>query len=202
MRRLKLLLPVAGIAIATGFVAYSYSSAPPAFEVSSESATVSKKGELVMANPKLEGFTKDNKPYSMTAERAVQDVSKEGVVTMFKIVAKLPMDAEGWARIAAANGTYDQLKNTLRLREAIKVVTDKGVEVSLGGAFMDITKGSLKTNNPVDIKMGQSWLKSEALEILDSGKVIVFSDKVRMYIDPGTVKSASDTSGGVQNAAN
>ncbi len=201
VRRLKILLPVAALTIAAVFAAYSYRSTPVALDVQTESSTVSKKGELVMANPKLEGFTKDNKPYSMTAERAVQDVTKEGIITMFKINAKLPMDADGWAKVAAVNGTYDQVKNTLRLREAIDVVTDKGVEIALGGAFMDITRGSLKTNQPVDIKMGQSWLKSEALEVVESGKVIVFSKNVRMYIDPGTVKAAQNTEGGDENDA-
>ena len=202
MRRLKILLPVAALTIAVAFVSFSYRATPVSVGVQTESSTVSKKGELVMANPKLEGFTKDNKPYSMTAERAVQDVTKEGIITMFKINAKLPMDADGWAKVAAVNGTYDQVKNTLRLREAIDVVTDKGVEVALGGAFMDITRGSLKTNQPVDIKMGESWLKSDALEIVESGKLIIFSKNVRMYIDPGTVKAASNTNGGEQDAAN
>ena len=47
-----------------------------------------------MANPKLDGFTKENLPYSMTATRALQDFDKNGIIDLEGIDARLPVSAD------------------------------------------------------------------------------------------------------------
>ncbi|TKA98609.1 MAG: LPS export ABC transporter periplasmic protein LptC, partial [Mesorhizobium sp.] len=84
-------------------------------------------GKLVMANPKLNGFTKQNLPYSMTALRAIQDVSKQGIIDLEGIKAKLPIAADNTAAIDATHGTYDRDGNTLSLTSDVTVSTTDGV---------------------------------------------------------------------------
>src|SRR5262245_50493814 len=64
VRFLKVVLPSLAAAMALGFLGYSYLSKPVRLSMDVASSAISN-GKLVMSNPKLEGFTKDNLPYSM-----------------------------------------------------------------------------------------------------------------------------------------
>ena len=79
---------------------YSYVSVPGSvsFDVS-ESAYSN--GKLVMANPKLDGYTKDNRPYSMTATRALQHIDKHGMVELEGIDARVPVERRQDRQIGA-----------------------------------------------------------------------------------------------------
>src|SRR5690606_9602428 len=114
VRLLKLTLPTSAALIALAFPIYSYMVAPATVAVDADSSAVSD-GKLVMANPKLEGVTQQDRPYTMTAQRAIQDVTKDGIVEFESIDARLPMGAEASVKVLADAGVYDSNQNTVRL---------------------------------------------------------------------------------------
>lgn len=81
VRVLKTALPVAAIALAAVFSWYTF-LATPASPVKVEVNTGGETGKLVMKSPHLNGYTKDNRPYSMTAAKATQDVKNSGAITL------------------------------------------------------------------------------------------------------------------------
>jgi len=183
VRVLKWALPALGAVMAAAFVAQSYISSPDTVGMKVEGAAVSD-GKLVMANPKLEGFTKDNLPYAMNAIRAVQDVTNEGVVLLEQIGARLPIDATNWATVDAAGGTFDRNKNTLALNTAVTITTQDGMVAKLKSAYLDMNGGSMKTSDPVDITVNGARITSDTMQIADNGKVLVFENRVKVNIDP------------------
>ncbi len=188
VRLLKTALPLAAVLIAAGFAAYSYIQLPGSvtFDIS-ESAYAN--GKLVMANPKLDGFTKASRPYSMTAMRALQHVDQTGIVELEGIDAKLPINETNFAMIGADRGVYDRDKNTLDIPTAITVRTTDGMEVKLHSAYVDIEQGSLKTDKPVDIRMEGAKLAAESMSVLENGKVLIFERRVKMELRPDRLKS-------------
>jgi lipopolysaccharide export system protein LptC len=194
VRLLKFTLPVVAGIIALAFPIYSYLVAPAAVTVQADGSALSD-GKLVMANPKLNGFTKQNLPYSMTAQRAIQDVAKQGLVELEGIDAKLPMSAEVNAAVEAAKGFYNRDDNTLKLSQEITVTTTDGMVAKLKSAFLDMAKGTMKTDDPVDITRNGSRITSDSMAVQDNGKVLVFEKRVRVNIDPATMKAAEDTNG-------
>jgi lipopolysaccharide export system protein LptC len=199
VRLLKFTLPVTAGLIALAFPVYSYLVAPATVTVEADSSAISD-GKLVMANPKLNGFTKQNLPYSMTASRAIQDITKQGLVELEGIDATLPVSADVSAKVEAAKGFYDRDKNTLDLTQEITVTTTDGMVAKLKSAFLDMANGSMKTDDPVDIVRNGSRITSETMAVEDNGKVLVFEKRVRVNIDPATMKAANNTSGAA-NAA-
>lgn len=187
VRLLKIVLPIAAILIAGSFAAYSYLSVPGSVSFDlSESAYAN--GKLVMANPKLDGFTKDNRPYSMSAMRALQHVDQSGIVELEGIDAKLPVSATNFAMIGADRGVYDRDKNILDITSPISVKTTDGMQVTLQSAYLDIEKGLMKTDHPVDIRMDGGQLSAEAMSVLENGKVVVFERRVKMELRPDRLK--------------
>ena len=100
VRTLKFALPLAAIAIAIAFPLYSYLAAPPAVAISADSSAFAD-GKLVMANPKMQGLTKQNLPYAMKAVRAVQDTASQNIVQLEGISATLPVNASLSASVDA-----------------------------------------------------------------------------------------------------
>jgi lipopolysaccharide export system protein LptC len=200
VRLLKLTLPTLAAVMAIGFFGYSYMLTPAKVNINVESSAVSD-GKLVMASPKLEGFTKDNLPYSMTASRALQNLDATGIIELEDIKAKLPVDAENLATIGASRGVYDRDKNTLEITSDIVVTTTDGMTAKLKSAFIDIGKGDLKTADAVDIALGGTNIAADSMTILENGKVLVFDRRIRVQINPDKVNARQQANGG-SNAAN
>jgi len=194
VRVLKLALPLIAGAIAVGFPVYSYMAAPPTVAVQADGSAFSD-GKLVMSNPKLDGLTKENLPYSLNALRAVQSVDKEGIVELEGIDAKLPISADNVATVGASHGIYDRDKNTLDLDKEITVSTTDGMVAKLKSAFLDMGKGTMTTSQPVDITRQGSRITADSMTVEQNGKVLIFENRVRLNIDPAAMKADKEKSG-------
>jgi lipopolysaccharide export system protein LptC len=194
VRVLKLAVPLVAAAIAVAFPVYSYLVAPASIEVQADGGAFVN-GKLVMANPKLNGFTKQNLPYSMTALRAIQDVSKQGIINLEGINAKLPISPDNVAAVSASQGTYNREGNTMSLASNIIITTTDGLKAKFKSVFLDMGKGTMKTSDPVDVSRGGSRIMADSMSVRDNGKVLVFENRVRVNIDPASLKAAEAESG-------
>lgn len=189
VRRLKVVLPLLAVVMVAGFVGYSFVSTPAAGPIQTE-GSVFEEGKLVMNSPKLEGFTKDGRPYSVNATRAIQDFDKQDIINLDGIDAKMPVEADNWAKVEAVSGVYDRAANTLDVPTDILVTTTDGLVAKLQSAFLDINNGSLKSTTPVDIQSHGSRVTAGSMAVLERGRRVVFETRVRVYIDPVQLKAA------------
>lgn len=200
VRRLKVALPLLAVVLAAGFVGYSFVSTPAPVSIQTEGSAFTE-GKLVMNSPKLEGFTKDGRPYSVNASRAIQDFDKQDIINLDGIDAKMPVEAQNWARVEAVSGVYDRVANTLDVPTDILVTTTDGMVAKFKSAFLDIAAGSLKSSTPVDIQSHGSRITADSMAVFDNGKRVIFETRVRVYIDPVQMKAAQAARGDV-NASN
>ncbi|RWN48923.1 MAG: LPS export ABC transporter periplasmic protein LptC [Mesorhizobium sp.] len=194
VRVLKFAVPVAAALIAVAFPVYSYLAAPVSVKIQAEGTAFSN-GKLVMANPKLNGFTKQKQPYSMTALRAIQDVSTQGIIELEGIDAKVPIAPDNVAAVKASHGTYDRDGNTMNLTSDVTITTTDGMQAKFKSVFLDMGKGTMKTGDPVDVSRGGSRITADTMSVQDNGKVLVFENKVRVNIDSTALKAAQGNSG-------
>ncbi|MER9136914.1 LPS export ABC transporter periplasmic protein LptC [Mesorhizobium sp. M0047] len=194
VRVLKFAVPLAAALIAIAFPVYSYLAAPVSVTVQAEGTAFSN-GKLVMANPKLNGFTKQKQPYSMTALRAIQDVGTQGIIELEGIDAKVPIAPDNVAAIKASHGTYDRDGNTMNLTSDVTITTSDGMQANFKSVFLDMGKGTMKTGDPVDVSRGGSRITADSMSVRDNGKVLVFESKVRVNIASAALKTAEGNSG-------
>lgn len=199
VRVLKFAVPLLAAAIAVAFPVYSYLAAPVSISVQADGTAFSD-GKLVMANPKLNGFTKQKLPYSLTATRATQDVGKQGIIDLEGINAKLPVATDNIVSVVAAHGIYNRDANTMDLTSDVNVTTSDGMVAKFKSIFLDMGKGSMKTSNPVDVSRGGSRITADSMSVEENGKVVVFENRVRVNVDPASLKAAEAKSG-EQNAS-
>jgi lipopolysaccharide export system protein LptC len=195
VRRLKFWLPVASALAVGGFLLSTVLSGtvvPEGVEVSVKELALSD-GKVVMANPRLTGFTADNQPYEMTADRAIQDTSNSKVVALEGILAKFPFENGTMATVRAKSGNYDDVGKILRLTDAFTIRTENGMAADLNSATINIETGSLWTADAVAININGTTVNADSMKIIGNGKLLIFENRVKMIIDPKNLKSA-DTS--------
>lgn len=186
VRVLKTALPIAAIMVAAVFSWYTF-LATPNTPIKVEVNTGGESGKLVMTSPHLNGYTKDNRPYSMTAAKATQDAKNSGAIALEGISAELPVGESGIARVEAASGVYDNANGRLQLDNDFTVTTDEGLRAVLHSADVNLKSGQITTDKPVDIRSGSTHILADRMQVRDNGKVLIFENKVQMTVDGSVV---------------
>lgn len=138
--------------------------------------------KITMEQPRLTGFTHDARAYQLSADAAKQDLTKPDIVELHNLHAKVEMQDKSTVEMSAVNGVYDAKGETLKLDRNILLSSSTGYEGRLSEASVDIRKGHVVSNKPVELRMLQGTLNANRLEIVDSGDLVRFLDGVRMTV--------------------
>jgi lipopolysaccharide export system protein LptC len=85
-------------------------------------------------------------------------------------------------QLSAVTGIYDTKGETLKLDRDILLSSSTGYEGRLSEAQVDIRKGSVLSEHPVEVKMLQGTLNANRLEIVDSGELVRFDGGVHLVV--------------------
>jgi lipopolysaccharide export system protein LptC len=195
VRLLKIGLPVLAVVLAIVFAGIAYIRLPEGASIDVASSSISD-GKLVMANPKLGGFTRDNEPYSMSALRAIQDMAGGNVVKLEKITAELPFNQGNSALVDAGTGYLDRQSNRLELADGLTIQTRDGIKAVLNSAFIDLASSTMETKEPVEVALNGALLSADSMRAEAKGRVMIFENRVRLHIDPGKLDTAFNAVGG------
>jgi lipopolysaccharide export system protein LptC len=77
----------------------------------------------------------------------------------------------------------DTKQQLLDLHKDIFLQSSTGYEARLSQAFVDIGKGTVTSEEHVDVKLLQGTLTSDKLRITGGGEVVRFEGNVVMYLD-------------------
>lgn len=133
-----------------------------------------------MEQPRLAGFTRDARAYELTADSAAQDMTRPELIELRNIRAKVEMQDKSTMEINAATGLYDAKAETLKLDRDILLNSSTGYQGRLSEALVDIRKGNVVSERPVEVRLLQGTLNANQLDIADSGEIIRFHGGVVM----------------------
>ena len=68
------------------------------------------------------------------------------------------------------------------------VTTDNGIKATFASADVGVEDGSLSTSDPVAIELEGSSITADSFSVRERGAVLVFENRVRMKIDPASVR--------------
>ncbi|AQT46252.1 lipopolysaccharide export system protein LptC [Bartonella choladocola] len=180
---LKFLLPVVAIIIALVFSWFTFFATPSTSDLVVLNGDQGSGGQLTMTDPKLEGYTSANKPYSLKADKAIQDPHHPGMIELQRIIATLPLGERGDAAVNAVGAFYDNVNGRLQFDKPFEVKTNDGMVAKLDAADVNLATSQLSTDKPVDIRRGGQHLKANGLQIRDNGQVLFFNRGVSLVID-------------------
>lgn len=137
---------------------------------------------ITMQAPKLTGYTRDRRWYEMNAIGASQDITKPDLVELQEVRAKIEAQDKSTIFLTSVDGLFNRKTNMLTLNRNVVVRSSSGFELHLDEAVVDVTKGEVVSNRPVYAFTEDSTLKSERLEVDNSGEVVRFIGNVVMNL--------------------
>lgn len=138
--------------------------------------------KIIMQQPRLSGYTKDERPYTMVARTAAKDLTNPDVLEMEDIRTTIVMPDGRNMEITARDGLHNGKTEMLRLKNNV-VVSSAEYEVMLQDALVNIRAGSVVSEQPVEVNMLQGTITANRIEVSESGAVIRFEGGVTLVID-------------------
>jgi lipopolysaccharide export system protein LptC len=184
VRILRVAIPIAVVLGSTGIFLVTYFNplrilAKLPIDIGSLVVSGSK---ITMEHPRVSGFTSDARAYEFSADAAKQDLTKPDLIELRNIRAKVQMQDKSTMDMSAATGIYDSKGETLKLDQNIVLSSTSGYRGRLSDAMVDIHKGNVVSERPVEVELLQGTLNANRLEIVDSGDLVRFDGGVKMTV--------------------
>jgi lipopolysaccharide export system protein LptC len=150
--------------------------------------------KITMQQPRLSGFTRDSRPYELTAASAAQDLTRPDLVELRDIHAKVHTLDNGVTELTARNGIYDSKKEIITLGDDVVMITSS-YKAWLNNAVVDTRSGTVVTDKPVKVEMLQGMLNANRLQVTESGDQMNFDGGVVMdlKLDNATLRGGAAT---------
>jgi len=139
--------------------------------------------KITMESPHMSGFTPDQRPYELWAKTATQDITDPDHVDLSDLRAKVLMEDQSTLFLDARTGRFDNKQQQLDLHKDIFLRTSTGYEARLNSAFVDMNKGTVSSDEHVDVKLTNGTLTADRLRITEGGDVVRFEGNVVMHLD-------------------
>lgn len=138
--------------------------------------------KITMESPHLAGFSTDKRPYEFWAKAAVQDITDPDHIELQTLRAKMLMEDTSTVTMDARTGMFDNKQQLLDLRKDIFLQSSTGYEARLSQAWVDMNKGTVTSDEHVDVKLLNGTLTADKLRIVNNGEVVRFEGNVVMHL--------------------
>lgn len=144
--------------------------------------------KITMETPHLSGFSPDGRPYELWAKTATQDLTDPDHVELATLRAKVVMEDKSTTTMDARTGLFNSKTQILELHEDVFLQSSTGYEARMTQAVIDIGKGTVASDEEVDVKLLNGTLVGQRLRITEHGEVVRFEGGVVMNLmmDPPT----------------
>jgi lipopolysaccharide export system protein LptC len=139
--------------------------------------------KVTMESPHMAGYSQDQRPYEVWADTATQDVTDPDHVELHTLRGKVLMQDQSTVTLEAVKGLMDTKQQLLDLHKDIYVQTTAGYEAWLSQAFVDMNKGTVTSDEHVDVKWADGKISADTMKITGGGDVARFDGHVVMNID-------------------
>jgi lipopolysaccharide export system protein LptC len=139
--------------------------------------------KITMESPHLSGYSADRRPYEVWAKTATQDLTDPDRVDLQTLRAKVAMEDQSTVTLDARQGLFDSKQQLLDLHKDIFLQSSTGYEARLTQAFVDIGKGTVTSEEHVDVKLLNGTLTADKLRITGGGEIVRFEGNVVMNLD-------------------
>ena len=137
--------------------------------------------QITMEQPHLRGFKQDMRPYEVNADKALQDLKNPTLLDLSDLKAKVGLADKKTALIEAMQGLYDSQAEKMSIDRPLNIKSD-AYDVQMQSAKVDFKAGTVFTDQAVRVIMSTGTIDADRMEVIDSGRKIVFSGRVKTLL--------------------
>jgi lipopolysaccharide export system protein LptC len=135
-------------------------------------------------NARFSGIDKQNRPFTVTAETARQNPSKDDIVSLESPKADITLQSGAWVAVTSETGVYQQQSQILDLFGSVHLFHDRGIEFTTDTARVFMNESRAEGDDPVAGQGSFGELSAEGFRLLDKGDRVVFTGKARLVLLP------------------
>lgn len=182
VRTLRWCLPVLAAIIGSLYVIPSQFSV----EIAGQQATVEAldvtSGGLKMVNPRIKGRHPTQGSYDVRALSALQNAANPDLITLERIDADLIAKSGEKTTMVAASGLYDSKAEQMTFNEGVDIERSSGLKAKLKSAVAYFSKNLVVSKEPVEVRLHESVIRAQSLEIFTNEARAVFTGNVYVHI--------------------
>lgn len=147
---------------------------------------------LAMVNPRYNGVDEYGRPYTVTAESALQKGATDNVIELIRPTGDMTLEDGAWISLSAERGRYNRKRERLLLNDNVNFFHDQGFELRSPTAEIDLRTAEARGDRGVEGQGPQGALEAEGFEFLERGDVILFTGRSHL-----TVYADEEDEGGI-----
>ena len=140
-------------------------------------------GTNELINPRFESIDSENRPFTITATRAVQSARDPSVILMDTPMADITLQDGIWIAVEAARGAYRQDAENILLEGVVTLFHDDGYELKTERLQVDLKQGQAFSDQPVSAQGPAGTLQASGLRAEAGGGHLVFTGPVRLVLN-------------------
>lgn len=141
-----------------------------------------------LVKPRFEAIDKSQQPYTITADRAVQDSKNADLIDMTKPVADMTLHDGSWMALEGDRGLYKQEAQTIDLTGHVRLYQDKGYELRGEHVIINMKTQNVVSTDPVEGQGPMGTLSAQGLSGTGEQGVMVFHGPATLILNQGALK--------------
>lgn len=141
------------------------------------------------------GQDSKGQPFELNAGSAVQVSSRDPVVRLQALAAKIQLD-DGPAQIVAGHGRYDMDSETVGIDGPVRFRSADGYDIQTRDVGIDLKSRTVASRGRVDGKMKMGSFSGDRFTADLNERVVVLEGRARLHIDRRQAKAAPKRAGG------
>jgi len=142
---------------------------------------------LRVDNALYRGQDAQGRPFSLTADEAVQRSSVEGIVRMDELIARMLLN-EGPARVVAPGGQYDINEEVIAVDGTMRMQAADGYRMRASGVSLDLNNKTLEGAGGVEGAIPAGTFSANRLDADLAERRITLSGNARLRMEPGKLR--------------
>tara|TARA_B100000749_G_scaffold270555_1_gene250483 strand:+ start:291 stop:962 length:672 start_codon:yes stop_codon:yes gene_type:complete len=143
---------------------------------------------LRVDNATYRGADKKGRPFSLMAKEAVQRSSKEGIVRLDQVLARILL-ADGPAQLTAEGGNYQIDDEVLDVRGPLRVRATDGYSLIARGVSLDLRDQMLTGSEGVSGSVPEGTFSANSLKVDLEARTITLDGNARLRMVPGALEN-------------
>jgi lipopolysaccharide export system protein LptC len=154
------------------------------FRLGPGSLTAPDGGGQQALNPRFTGTDKQNRPYNVTADSALQNQEQPDEVMLSFPKADIALKDGSWIALTAERGQFSRQSQMLDLGGDVDLYHDSGFEFRTASARVDLGQSTADGDETVHGQGPFGTVDAEGFRIFESGRRILFTGKAKMVFWP------------------
>jgi lipopolysaccharide export system protein LptC len=142
---------------------------------------------LRVDNAMYRGSDAKGRPFSLTAGEAVQKSSREGIVRMSDLVARILLQ-DGPASVVAPAGTYDIREEVVSVPDGVVVTAADGYRMVASGVSVDLPEKTLVGTGGVSGSIPAGTFSANSLHADLEARTVSLVGNARLHMIPGKLR--------------